>query len=269
MIYPCAMNKTTRLMIASLVVALFGCGDDDDDEATALPTEQAVAAAEEAVGETVDVNGEGEPDPCALLTDEVVRSALDVPEAVTLEQRSSLPVARPYCSYTWDKPNAAEIQQEIQRIQQERVQEMMQKMRSGKQVQAFADLGMELPSTSNRVALNFAPPSESADQARAMFESGMALLQDGITQTVDVDQNTEGVPEQARREIDGQEVTIQADLEEVEGIGDDARWAPRLNQLSVLDGTRILHLTVEMDVDRSVNLEKAKTLMGALLRSRR
>lgn len=34
---------------------------------------------------------------------------------------------------------------------------------------------------------------------------------------------------------------------EVEGVGEKAAWAPKLNQLTVVTGRRIMHLNVDLD----------------------
>ncbi len=264
MIYPPGMNQPICAILTSLLL-LAACGDDDD-ATPENPVEEAVAAAEETLGEEIEEVEEGEePDPCALLTESVIRTTFEVPEDTPVEQQPSIQQIRPMCTYSWDKPDAEEIRARVKQIQQERVQEMFRKMRRGKQAQAITDLAMDLPSESNRVSLNFSPPPRTAARARAMFFAAMATLEGGVRHTIEVEEGTEGVSERVRQEVDGQEIEFQADLEEVEGIGDEARWIPRLNQLAVLNGDQILYLTVEMDVDRSVNRDEAKTLMAALL----
>jgi hypothetical protein len=59
------------------------------------------------------------------------------------------------------------------------------------------------------------------------------------------------------REHKGVEITFQADITPVDGVGDKAAWAAKLRQLSVADGRRMFHLTVNTGADREQELVKA------------
>ena len=64
------------------------------------------------------------------------------------------------------------------------------------------------------------------------------------------------------------QVTFQADVEPVTGVGSKAMWAPRLHQLSVVDGVQVLHVTVntgegdKTDRDKAIGI--ARDLAAAL-----
>lgn len=237
------MTTTTRttLILALLVMAC-------DEGQTETPTPATPEASEQAAAEP-----EGEPDPCALLTEAVLRSTFEIPDATELENRPSTNARRASCAYTWDKPNAEELRVEIARLRAERMQEMMAGAARGERGQNIADL-MDLPSANNRVSLNFAPSSESAEAARAQFVAGGERLAAGITRSLEVDDDAEG-----------ESVTFQASFETVDGVGDAARWTPRLDQLAVLHGTQTLYINVGMDADKAVNLERATQLAHALI----
>lgn len=252
-------HETTFALI--LVALLSACGDDDTD--TAAPGATAEPAAAEPTAEAPEQDEE--PDPCALLTEAVIRSTFEVPEGTTIDHPPSRNPVRPVCTYSWEKPNAEEIRAEIQQQQQDRVREMMKQARRGKMGQGMLDMAMDMPKMSNRVSLNYGDASETPEEARSKFDSAMRMMQRGMTQRVEVDEDMPGTTKAVRDRVDGQEITFQADSTPVEGLGDDARWLPRMNELAVLDGNEILFLTVEMDTDRDVNLEQAKRLAEALL----
>ena len=254
-----------------LVALLSGCGNEGDSNSA---TNSDQAARDQAANPTVAPGStpavaaaetDAAPDPCALLTDAVIRSVFSVPADATIENPPTRNPVRATCTYIWDKPNADEIRQEIQALQQQRVRDMMKQARRGKIGQGMMDMAMNMPRVENRVHLNFGNPAESPAAARATFDSAIQMLERGLTHTIEVDEDTPGTTRAVREHLNGQEVTFQASATPVEGLGDAARWIPRLNQIAVLDGQRILFLTVEIEVDRDVNLEHAKRLARALL----
>ncbi|MBW2464188.1 MAG: hypothetical protein JRH11_21245 [Deltaproteobacteria bacterium] len=248
-------------VIVALTATVFfsACGDDGDD-APALGEEaaEAVAAAPAAAGGGEAPAIEEEPDPCAVLTEAMVRTTFEVPAETAIANPAPLNDVRRMCQYRWDKPNRDELQLEIRQRMQENTEEMARRMRSGeespaRQAQNLINSALDLPRLENAVTLNYGPTFADADAARVGFEQATTRLQEGIRQPVKT------------KNID-QEVVFQADTEVVEGIGDAARALPRLNQLAVLDGARILYIVVEMDLDRAANIEHCKRLARLILR---
>jgi F0F1-type ATP synthase beta subunit len=102
--------------------------------------------------------------------------------------------------------------------------------------------------STNEVSLTLNKPFfENAGAAQAMLDSSMETLQKGIT-----------------REHKGVKVTFQADIVPIEGVGDKAAWAASLHQLSVADGRRMFHLTVNTGADAEQELGKAKAMAKQL-----
>jgi len=229
------------------------CGDDSEDT-SALSEEAAevVAAAAPAAGGAEAPATEGEPDPCAALTEAMVRATFEVAAETAIANPPPLNNVRRMCKYEWEKPNRDEIRQQMIDRAQERAREMSRRMQNGEAAQGLLDGVMDMPRMENAVTLNFGPSFANADAARAGFEQAMTRLQEGIRQPVKT------------KNID-QEVVFQADTEVVEGIGDAARALPRLNQLAVLDGDRILYIVVEIESDRAANIEHCKRLARAIL----
>jgi hypothetical protein len=246
-----------RASVLFICVGLIGaCGESGEATGRAPGTGPEVEDALEEASDVLEEAREGsaqasnrEPDPCDLLTEEVVRRVFELPaETAVTNNASTFP--RPLCTYVWEKPNAAEIAERVKARQQEQIQEMMRQVRRGKAGQGLADLATSMESTDARVSLNYAPPSDSTEQARHRFDSARQVLRDGISRRVQTRHHDE-------------EITFQADQDDVEGIGDAAWWAPSMRQLAVLDGPRILYLSVEIESDQ--NLEHAKRLARVLL----
>lgn len=253
------MTMRTNLAVVLLSsFVLFACGDDD--EAAVAPT--TVAPSESPATTAASDAPDEAPDPCSRLTEAIVRATFSVPEATTIDHRLAASGRYPSCRYTWEKPNADEVRREIQALQQERARQMMKQLQRGKRTQALLDMAMDLPRVDNRAALNFGPTSESPEAARATFESGMATLVEGITHEVEVDDTLDEV---VQHEMEGEEVTFRADMQDVDGVGDEARWIPTLNELAILHGTELIYLRVEIETDRAANLAHAKRLAAALL----
>jgi len=249
-------HVSSALAIAALLCA---CGDDDQASPTApSPTPATPIAAAE------PPEPDGPPDPCALLTEAVVRATFEVPEETAIAQSQSTSSTYSVCSYTWDKPNADEIREEIAALQRERVQKMLKKARGGQLGQGMMDLAMNMPRMESQVSLNFGPPRATAEEAHSLFESAMSSLEQGITHRIDTEQ-VENANERVRAAVEGQEVTFQADVEPLEGVGDEARFIPRLNQVAVRDGNRILYVVVEIETEAADNLEPASRLARTLI----
>lgn len=262
------MKHWTICMVALLAGSgAWGCGDDDSASSPSAAATPSSGASPTAEPVAVARDDDAEPDPCALLTEDVVRAVFSVPAETTVSSPPSRNPVHAVCTRTWEKPNADEIREEIARAQQARLREAFQKMRQGKQAQGLLDMAMNFPRADAVVSMNYGPTSESPEVAKTRFDAAMASLAEGITRTVAIDDIADDTTSAKVREAVGdQTVTFQADSASVEGIGDDARWLPRLNQLAILRGKDIIYLNVEIETNADENLEHAKRLAAALLK---
>lgn len=201
----------------AMVAALQGCGDSGNAESAAAKASERTAATEQ-------------PAPCELMTDALLGRHLEFAADATISRSPSKYSPHPLCTVSIPKPNAAELE----KAREAAMADYLQRKLRGEDV--------KLPSlnTNYEVSLTLLQPAESAAQAQANLDSAMAMLARGITG------GTEDI-----------EVTIQADVEPVTGVGDKAMWAPRLHQLSLADGPQVFHVTVNTGEGDSADREKA------------
>ncbi len=199
--------------------------------------------------------GEEEPNPCELVTPEMVRTALELGPDIEIEaRRGSMRVTQKLCTYSW--PNPA---YDADAHAREMMERMMKRARAGVRgqapegdtledgiVDAASSLGEKF-----EVSYTYMPESESAEQARTNYDHAFELMNRGVSQTV-----MEGVAE-------GREVTLRFPAVEVEGIGDAAFWSPRIHQLMVLSGQNTVSVTALVSEDDAENLSAAKALASA------
>ena len=182
-----------------------------------------------------------QPAPCELMSTALLSSHLEFAPDAEISRNPSKHSPHPLCSISIPKPNAAELEQEREAA----MADYLQRKLRGEDV--------EIPTVSAlyEVSLTLMPPAESTEQAMANFDGAMNMLAEGITG------GTEDI-----------QVTFQADVEPVPGVGDKALWAARLHQLSVVDGVQVLHVTVNTgegdrtDRDKAIGL--ARDLAAAL-----
>lgn len=174
-----------------------------------------------------------------LLSEEMLRRSLHIPVATEITREPSKYTPHPHCTAIWRKADA----DDIERRQAEALQEYLRRRMQGEKVEPPA------VSSTNRVALTlFGQPHEDSSAGRAEFHGAMRLLAVGYT-----------------GEYDGMELTFQAELEPVAGIGQQAMWAPRLHQLSVFsDSGQIYHLVVETGPDGSAEFSAAREMAAKL-----
>jgi hypothetical protein len=211
----------------ALAMGISACGGDDSRS-----TESAAAdsVAREVLAKTgvEPASGAG---PCEILSDGLIRAHFDIASEVEITRESYDYSPHPLCTVRWPKPNAAEIEAGTG----EAMQEYMRKKMAGEDV--------KMPSfvTTDEVSLTLLKTVfDSGDVALASFDSAMKILSDGMT-----------------RKHKDVEVTFQADVTPVEGVGDKAMWAEKLHQLSVLSGRRIFHLGVKTGSDNDADTAKA------------
>lgn len=223
-----------RAALALFATLLAACGGSETSSTpTAESVSEAVSDARMEVAKARGQVGEAEIDPCTILDDAMVRSHFELAGA-TVSFRLSSSTRHPLCTATWPKPNAEQIKADMQA----KMQEYMLATARGERVQ--------MPSfkTDDEVTLTVNSPSfESAGQAADAFASAMRVLAEGIK-----DKNDPSAPPK-----------FQYDTVPVQGVGDQASWAPGLSQLTVQSGRHLFHAGVRVG-DPKVNQETAKAM---------
>ncbi len=177
-------------------------------------------------------------DPCALLSAELLRTEFGLEQGAEFSHEPSKYSPHPLCTASWQGPDAAEIEAKSQAA----MQEYLQKKMRGEEA--------KIPSfrTRNEVTLTlYQGPFASEAEAQQAFTSAMAVLNKGI-----------------KGSSGSVEVEFQADTVAVDGVGDEAQWAERMRQLSVLSGRRIFHLGVRTTGESDVDLAHARQLARAV-----
>jgi hypothetical protein len=176
--------------------------------------------------------------PCDVIGDDFLRSHFNIADGVVIEHSISKYSRHPLCTASWRKANADELEKQSSAA----LLDYFRQKSQGK------DVKMPSIKSTNEVSLTLNKPFfENASAAQAMLDSSMETLQQGIT-----------------REHKGVKVTFQADIVPIEGVGDKAAWAASLHQLSVADGRRLFHLTVNTGADAEHELGKAKAMAKEL-----
>ena len=217
-------------LVGMFAVALLGCGNSDEPP-TAEDVERSIT--KKIVAET-GVPASSDRTPCEILDDKLIRAHFDIGADAEIARSPSRVSPHPFCTASWPKSNAAEIGTTRATAMSEYVQK---KMRGEK---------VKMPSfrTSDEVSLTLVqPPFESRERAMSAFERSMKALSKGMTAT--------------RENV---EVTFQAELTPVEGVGDKAMWAAKMRQISVVDGIRIFHVTVDTGAELDAELETASAI---------
>lgn len=209
----------------ALVIGLAGCGESGTADADEAATERVAKAtgAEPAMDDA----------PCEILSDDLIGSHFDLAGA-EINRSPSEYSPHPFCTASWPKPNAAEIQKRREEMRVERIRKRMQ----GEEVEPLPRARDEVSLTINR------NPFDDRDEAIAAFDRAIRVLTEGMTVETDA----------------GSTETPTYDVEPVEGVGLKAMWVPRLHQLSVATAERIFHVGVRVDGGLEREREKAKAL---------
>ncbi|HUO84350.1 MAG TPA: hypothetical protein VM534_04470 [Thermoanaerobaculia bacterium] len=250
--------KLRRSLLIPMVIMLFGCGGGEAEDASATPAV------------TPEASGPRDASPaafaaCDLLTPTLLASHYSI-DAAELQPGGSQ--RENFCAYRWNKPDHAAILEENRKALINQVNERMEAMRRGETYQAPPARRAE-----NEVTLSLPPSASTADQAARQFETIQKRLSGGMTVAIDEETRDEArrTAEEAtggRRSATGdlpESVTFQADTVPVKGVGDRAFWAPSLHQLTVLSGTNVFHLGVQVADDPSANLEEARSLAPKII----
>lgn len=226
----------TASFAALLAAAAIACGGETRTEA-ASPAQQEKDIIETVTAEAYRQTGakpSTDTTPCEILSDELIRGSFDLAADVALTRSPSKYSPHPLCTVRWAKPNAAEIEKR----RAAEMSDYLQRKLKGE------DVKMPSFATENEVSLSlYEPPFKSHDEALQAFDVAMKRLSDGIT---------------AKHE--DVEMTFQADITPVDGVGRKAMWAPSLHQLSLVEGNRIIHVTVNLGESGEADLEKARSL---------
>ncbi len=238
------MNHWTKFILTFfLAVTIVACGEKSElTTADEIPTaEEIERTILQAVEEETGAKPSTDTKPCEVLDDRIIRASFDIGPDVQLTRIPSKSSPHPYCGVSWPKPNAAELQKN----QAAAVSDYMKRKLKGE------DVKMQHFRTENQVSLTlYEPQFDSPQKALASFDLAMKRLSDGITAS--------------HKDV---EMTFQADVTPVEGIGSKAMWAPKLRQLSVVDRIRIFHVTVNTGAELDEELEKAKGLASEIARA--
>jgi hypothetical protein len=222
-----------RVAPAILALMLAACGGSETSTPTPESVSEAVSEAKKEVEKAKGNAGKAEIDPCTVLDEKLVRSHLDVGDAV-VSFRLSSSTRHPLCAASWPKPDAEQIKRDMQA----KMTEYMTAAARGEKV--------DMPSfkLENEASLTLNSPSfESAENAASAFDSAMRVLEQGVR-----DKNNPDAPPQ-----------FQYDTHSVAGVGDRASWTPGLSQISVQSGRHLFHVRVSVG-DPQVNQEAAKAM---------
>lgn len=226
----------TILFIGIFAMASFACGGGDES-ARAVDVERSI---EQDIAEATGRGASTSTEPCEVLAESVVRASFQIDPAVEIVRTPSKYSRDPLCTAKWAKPDADAIEQKRAELMTDYMTRKMQ----------GEDVKMPSFRTQNEVSLTLSDnPADSPEQAMSMFDSAMKRLSDGVTHS-----------------HEGTEMTFQADLTPVDGVGRKAMWAASLRQLSVVDGNRIFHVGVNTGAELEAELEKAKEIANKVAR---
>ena len=221
--------------VAVVAIAILACGGQETEDVTPQNVENVIT---DEVEKRTGRKPSTDTTPCEILDDELVRAHFEIGPEAEIKRSPSKYSPHPLCTVSWDKPNAEEIEQKNAAAMSEYLQA---KMRG-------EDVKMPSFRTTNEVSLTlYDPEFEDASSAMSSFDSAMKSLSDGITAS-----------------HEDVEMTFQADLTPVEGVGDKAMWAAKMRQLSVVDGTRIFHVGVNTGADLEADRAKAEAVAKAV-----
>jgi hypothetical protein len=232
------MMKVMSIVLA-VGLGVSGCSKNEDagsGKAAAKTASQTVDEAE-AKREADDKSASSSTGPCELLTEDMVRAAFSIPAETDVEHR---PNQANYCGYTWKKANAAELKKEKQKLIQEQIKRMTAAKNAKERKAAMAAATAQ---PKEHAAAHISLPRKkfkSNADAKSAYASAVVGLKKGFTTATGTDGEFE--------------------TQEVSGVGDAAHWSTKMKQLTVLLGSRLFHVGVDLEPDANQNLEHAKKL---------
>lgn len=144
----------------------------------------------------------------------------------------------PSCSYRWEVANAQERKNTYAEQQIKNISE------GG----SFSERKITpIPRFENEVMITLASKEgfENTEEASRTLKALLTRLQDGVV--------AEGI-------------TFQSNVQYLEGVADEGAWIEAQNQVSFRKNNQIYHLVVNIDDDRSANLEEAKRIISLLFK---
>ena len=220
---------------------LLGCGGESEQTAATPNTTESVNEVARAAQTRIDEAAAQPPttqvDPCSVLTEATVRRALSVAADVVIETRRGT-AAQNVCTYIWPNPGFDEEAQN-----REMVRRMQKAMGEGGDARRLLEAASAARS-GNQVSYTHMPTLASAELARSTFTTSMARMNERIAKMIER----------------GPATTVA-----VVGLGDAAQWSPRMHQLSLVHGNRILHVMAQVGDDDDDDLTAAKRLALALI----
>jgi hypothetical protein len=231
-----------RMMaLSSAVLACIGCTEREPPQPTAAAVEEAVTEAARSASAQAAGPDEQAPDPCALLTEAMVREHFGVETDVDIAQKPSKHSHHPLCTYSWNT-----LSEEEQKAEQaEMIRRLMARMKEGKTGGGLLDVAHMGSEIAHLTVVRDAFDSPAA--AQSGLESIRERMQEGI-----------------KSKVRAEEVKFKSRYEPVEGVGDLAYWSPTQSQLSFARATQIFHLGVKAR-DPSKNIELATALARAVM----
>lgn len=229
-----------RRWTVALAVAAMACGGgqeagSQDVEAAQEQAERAVAAVLAGDRETQAASV------CDVLRSGIVEEVFGVDAASVTYRPGSKFIPHPLCTASWDAPDQAEREAACQEEVMAHTQRRTQAMLAG---ETFDEPMPECLQSTRGTSVSLTVTDEAFDSpaaAVASLESAVATLEEGITVTVQ-----------------GKEHTTQVDFDDwMDGVGDQAAWAPRPRELLVAsDGVRFA-VTVQGAGDETACKAKA------------
>lgn len=172
------------------------------------------------------------------------------------------------CTYSWPKPDAAEIRARNQAKSQEAVAKAISKQKSGVAGGLMAALSdMESDRASVALALLGKRPAATPAAARAAYDDRIQTLRRGLKgkdlNPSDV-ANDRDAGKAVAEALKGLEVPPDTTLTDVGGIGDAATWSTKSRTLHVLTGRHVFNVSV--DARDEINRTRAEAVAKAIVR---
>lgn len=223
--------RAFALFLPVLCIFLASCGSGSDDSA-------GVDSKAESRGKPA-ADGDGF-DPCELLNEEILHSHFEVGDA-EIYSRSSSHRRYATCIVNWPRPDHEALQEAYQK----KVMEYGQAKARGETVEMPESPRTHCELTCTVPVKRFHSPA----QAQSALDTALDIMKNGL--------KTRPKTEEQRAKVV---------IEPVDGLGDKAAWNVGNNQISVANGRRMFHLTVNVYDDGAANRAKAMELAALFLK---
>lgn len=226
------MNRFSYLLCGVMLLSFFACSSEKSASATVENAKKKAATAVKKSNKNAEKNA------CDYISADMIATALEVSKEVINEKGFEYSA----CTFTWEKPNQAEIDKRNEALMAEYSTKMMEALKKGEKLKR-----PKMEESIVRIVLA-SRGFKSADLASRAFDS--------LTKA----------PKEVSAEKDGQKFSYKIVYDhQVEGIGDKAAWSDKMNQLSFLLGDTMLHLTVDKSLDDAENLASATALAKMII----